>query len=92
MALGYSTRICFLTEASTILSPTTSRMGLWPTQPFIQWMLAGRVLCWPPPTSAEVQNVWGFTSIPSACHLSALLWYMRKLLTWWNKNGQLPWD
>jgi hypothetical protein len=28
MALGYSTRICFLTEASTILSPTTSRMGL----------------------------------------------------------------
>jgi hypothetical protein len=55
------------------LFSAASRMALGPTQPPIQWILLALSLMvkWlghetdhSPPSSAEVKNVWSYTSIP----------------------------
>jgi hypothetical protein len=78
IALGYGlddrgSRVRFPTGAANILFITASRRALGPTQPPIQWVPGslslvvkrpGREADHSPPSSAEVNNVWSYTSSP----------------------------
>jgi hypothetical protein len=62
------------------LFATACRLALRPTEPHIQWVLrvltmevkqAGHEADHSPPSSAEVKNVWNYTSIP-LMHLNSV--------------------
>jgi hypothetical protein len=66
------------------LHTTVFRMALRPTQPSIQWVLGALSLGvkWPrseadhsPPSTAEVKNMWHYTSIPQYTFMA---WYLLK--------------
>jgi hypothetical protein len=76
---AYSEFLCMGFEQQRLdifLSTTASRPVLGPTQPPIQWVPGvlslgvkrpGRETDHLPPSSAEIKNVWSFTSTPPIC-------------------------
>jgi len=65
-----------------ILLNIESRLALGPTQPPIQWVPGalslgvkqlGHEADHSPPSSAEVKNMWSYTSVPPICLLGMVL-------------------
>jgi hypothetical protein len=70
-ATGWMAEITSWSRKESLLSSTASRLALVPTQPTIQWVLRalypgvkrpGREADHSPPTSAEVEKMWIYTS------------------------------
>jgi hypothetical protein len=82
-ALGFDSR----RELGIILFTTASRTTLEPTQPHIQWLTGalslgikqlGREADHSPLSSAEVKNVWSYTSTPQNVFMA---WCLVKFYT-----------